>query len=263
MPASTHKSFEQLPDTGELARHAFELNIEYSFEAVAEVDSTQRYLLARTASQMPTGTVAIAHHQTAGQGRLSRTWQTRPGEGLMFSVALRPPHLLSVPLLAGAATATALRQWCSVTALKWPNDLVVETPEGLRKLGGIVASVHPEDSTLVIVGIGINFVFNGVAPTDVAIALSDLVEELPSREAVLIEVLDQVSRLQRTDITNLEDTYRALSVTVGERVRVHMVDGQIVEGNAVGVSSAGIHVVDDTGVQRIFSSADVEHLRTS
>ena len=67
MPASTHKSFEQLPDTGELARRAFELNLEYSSEAVAEVDSTQRYLLAQPASQMPTGTVFVTHHQTAGQ----------------------------------------------------------------------------------------------------------------------------------------------------------------------------------------------------
>ena len=79
----------------------------------------------------------------------------------------------------------------------------------------------------------------------------------------MIELLDHIDRLQRTDVTNLEGLYRALSLTVGRRVRVHTVDGQIVEGNADDVSSAGVHVVDDMGLLRIFSSADVEHLRTS
>lgn len=263
MPSSTHKSFPHLPDTGELARRAFELNLDYSFEVMAEVDSTQRYLLARNASQVPTGTVLVAHHQTAGQGRLTRTWQTRPGEGLMFSVALRPPHLASMPLVAGVAAATALRQWCGEVALKWPNDLVVETPDGLRKLGGIVASVHPEDPSLVILGIGINFVFDGEAPTDFAAALCEFVDELPTREVLLIAVLDQLKLLQLTDVTTVEDVYRGLCLTVGQRVRVHTLDGSLIEGEVADVSVAGVHVLDDTGVPRIFGSADVEHLRTS
>jgi hypothetical protein len=77
----------------------------------------------------PEWTLVAAGHQYAGRGRLGRTWQSSPGDSLLFSVVLRPPlppdRAVLLTLLAGAVLAVACRVagvddvWC-----KWPNDVL-------------------------------------------------------------------------------------------------------------------------------------------
>src|SRR5580698_891067 len=114
-------------------------------DVVASTGSTNADLMARAADGLEPldGQVLVAEEQTAGRGRLGRTWTSVPGASLTFSVLLRP---VTVPagrrgwlaLLAGVAVASAVR---SVTGggvaavLKWPNDVLVAD----RKLAGILA----------------------------------------------------------------------------------------------------------------------------
>src|SRR5260221_2196605 len=122
---------------------------------VAETGSTNEDVLKLAAGGAPEGLVIAAEAQTAGKGRLGRSWRAQPGSALTFSVLLRPDRVPPpargwAPLLAGVATVRALRRETGVDAgLKWPNDVLV----GGRKLAGILAE---QSGDAIVVGIGIN-----------------------------------------------------------------------------------------------------------
>jgi BirA family biotin operon repressor/biotin-[acetyl-CoA-carboxylase] ligase len=107
-----------------------------------ETETTQRMLPPGAAH----GAVALADRQTAGRGRLGRTWAD---SGLMFSVALYPPapvaHWPELTLMAARAVAAAVGPSATI---KHPNDVLL----GGRKVAGILA----EASGRVVLGIGIN-----------------------------------------------------------------------------------------------------------
>src|SRR4029079_4691858 len=101
------------------------------------IDSTNRYVLDEARAGAPNGLVAVADHQTAGRGRLGRSWEATPGSSLLVSVLVRPDlpaeRLFWLPLAAGLAWADALAAAASISAgLKWPNDLVIDD----KKLAG-------------------------------------------------------------------------------------------------------------------------------
>ncbi len=246
-----------------LEQEAGNIGLPATFEVLAEVDSTQKLLLERPASKIPTGLVCVTHHQSAGRGRLERTWQTRPGEGLMFSVVLRPTDLEVTPLVAGVAAVLAVRHHVPNAGLKWPNDIAIVDDGGVHKLGGIVASVHPADPTAVVLGIGLNFLFSTNRPTPEAAALGDYMSQLPTREAVLIEVLAELERLNHLTRDDVVAEFRALCLTLGRPVRVTTVNGDSVQGVAVDASADGITVALPSGQRQTFASADVQHLRNS
>src|SRR3954454_10530229 len=133
---------------------------------VAETGSTNRDLLDLAAGGEAAGgadgAVLVADHQTAGRGRLDRSWHA-PAEGsLLLSVLFRPTpaesHLLTTAV--GVAAAEAVRMVSDVApVLKWPNDLIVIRAEGtVRKLSGILAESTVLDAQLdvVVVGLGLN-----------------------------------------------------------------------------------------------------------
>ena len=113
---------------------------DYSY--AAETETTQRML----PEDAPHGAVALAERQTAGRGRLGRTWVD---SGLMFSVVLHPPKPVAewpeLTLVAARAVADAIGPEATI---KDPNDVLVDG----RKVAGILA----EASGRVILGIGIN-----------------------------------------------------------------------------------------------------------
>jgi BirA family biotin operon repressor/biotin-[acetyl-CoA-carboxylase] ligase len=106
----------------------------------------------------PEGTVVFAESQTAGRGRLGRTWDSPDRAGLYLSVLLRPadpPERIGrYPITAAVAVCTACRAFSGdPVALKWPNDVLAEG----RKLAGILAEMRqgPSGAELAL-GIGIN-----------------------------------------------------------------------------------------------------------
>src|ERR1700731_11659 len=117
-----------------------------SVEVVPVTGSTNADLLARADAGEPEGAVLVAEQQTAGRGRLGRTWVSPPRSALTFSVLLRPAavpraRLGWLPLLARGAGAAARGPAAGVDAqLKWPNDVLAPGPGHVQgKLGGILA----------------------------------------------------------------------------------------------------------------------------
>ena len=105
--------------------------------------STNREAVQLAQAEVEHGTVVVADSQTAGRGRLSRTWFSPPGANLYCSIILRtarPPERLTewlswLPLISALAAAEAIEQVSSIqVSVKWPNDLLISA----RKVGGIL-----------------------------------------------------------------------------------------------------------------------------
>ena len=116
---------------------------------VESCESTQ--LLVDTS--LPEGALVVADHQTAGRGRLGRSWDAPAGAALLFSVLLKPPPEPPTPqlsLVAGIAVADTLERTLGLSVqLKWPNDVMLRR----MKIAGCLAEAR--DGTVVL-GIGVN-----------------------------------------------------------------------------------------------------------
>ena len=124
-------------------------------EVVDRTGSTNADLLARALGGAPEGLVLAAEEQSAGRGRMGRTWVSPPYAALTFSLLVRPAAVPParrgwLPLLAGVAVASAVTAVTGVqTRLKWPNDVLA----GPAKLAGILAEAAGD---AVVVGVGLN-----------------------------------------------------------------------------------------------------------
>jgi BirA family biotin operon repressor/biotin-[acetyl-CoA-carboxylase] ligase len=131
-----------------------------------ETGSTNDEAARLAAHGAPDGMLVVADAQTAGRGRLGRSWFSPPGAGLYASVLIRPrstPPSASndvqslLTLAGGVALAEALRGATGLAVeLKWPNDLMA--PGGTRKLGGILTEGSSDGGGLafIVFGFGIN-----------------------------------------------------------------------------------------------------------
>ena len=216
---------------------------------VDETGSTNADLLAAAAAGAPDRSVLAARHQTAGRGRLDRTWVAPPGSNLLVSMLFTDvphvPHVLTQRV--GVAAVLASQRVAGVVArLKWPNDLLVDD----RKLAGVLAQSAIHDGRQsVVVGIGINV---GWAP-DGAARLGDGIDPLEVLAAMLAaydELPDDIAA-----------TYRSHLGTLGRSVRVELPDS-VVEGRALDVEADGrLVVLDECGISHRIDTGDVVHLR--
>lgn len=124
-----------------------------------EVDSTNRIAAEWLRVGCLHGRALRARRQTAGRGRLGRTWVAPPDCGITMSIALSGPAWFAlaprIPLAAGIATAELIRErYGAAVGLKWPNDLVF----GTRKCGGILCEGVSSGGRFagVVIGLGIN-----------------------------------------------------------------------------------------------------------
>ena len=154
------------------------------------VDSTNEYL-KRQGALLPDGTVVVADHQTAGKGRLGRSWQDAPGQSLLASwllKSLQGDALLLLPLAAGMAVLDALDSLgAQGAALKWPNDIVAQRDGRCRKLAGILCEHRVGQQSFAVCGIGVNLlqpqeVFDGRRLPDAGSVLGVLGASLKREE---------------------------------------------------------------------------------
>ena len=256
-----------------------------AIDVVASTGSTNADLLARAvaAPDSPEGQVLVAEEQTAGRGRLGRTWTSVPGASLTFSVLLRPA---SVPpdrrgwlsLLAGVAVASAVRSVTGGVAgdvgvdamLKWPNDVLV----GDRKLAGILIEQSP-DGSAVVIGTGLNVATPAAAlpVSPVGLPATSLLLEgaAVSRETLLLAILGQLAdwyvafRADPDPVrTGLLAEYRRLCGTLGQTVRVELPVGRVVTGVATDIDLDGrLLIVGNPGdPPTAVSAGDVVHVRS-
>jgi BirA family biotin operon repressor/biotin-[acetyl-CoA-carboxylase] ligase len=246
-------------------------------EVVASTGSTNADLLARAGRDagLPEGQVLVAEEQTAGRGRLGRSWSSEPGASLTFSVLLRPEPVPPerrgwLTLVTGVAVVSAVRSVAGVDAvLKWPNDVLV----GERKLAGILAEQAP-DGTAVVIGTGLNVATPPealpVSPSGLP-ATSLLAEDAAvSREELLLAILGQLEAWYlafRADPDPVRagvlDAYRSLCGTLGQAVRVELPAGRVVTGLAAGIDLDGrLLLTADSGESLApVSAGDVVHVR--
>ena len=222
-------------------------------EVLATTPSTNAVVAERARGGEPAGLVVVAEHQSAGRGRLDRSWTSPARAGLTFSVLLRPDlsagQLPWLPLWGGVAVARALREQTGVDAvLKWPNDVLVDG----RKVCGLLAEVPVPGA--VVLGVGLN-VTTRRAELPLPTATSLLLEGATTtdRDTVLRAVLRSLASVLAEASP---EGYRALCSTLGQRVRVELPGGPV-EGRAEAVDDAGRLVVDG----RPHPAGDVVHLR--
>lgn len=235
-------------------------------EEFDEIDSTNTWLAEQARRGAPEGLVARADYQSAGRGRLERTWESARGSALLCSVLLRPglaSNDLSYAVAAVALSARgALATLSGLTAsLKWPNDLVVHD----RKLGGLLAEVVAVgDELAVVVGLGLNLTDHGSLHPHATNLWRESGQSFVAREvldAVLVELDTRRELLADPDgrATLLAQWRGALS-TLGRRVRVVQHDAER-EGVALDLDEHGGLVVEVAGERRVFTVGDVVHLR--
>jgi BirA family biotin operon repressor/biotin-[acetyl-CoA-carboxylase] ligase len=189
---------------------------------LAEVGSTNDVARAWAGEGAPHGATVSADHQTAGRGRLGRSWTAAPGDSLAMSVVVRvawPPERVGwVALAAAVAVARACGPGFRI---KWPND--VWAPDG-RKVAGVLCEAEWARGELayVVVGIGVNV---RSAPPQLP-ATSLLAAGVHTTPALL---RDRVRDELLAALTLAPDALRAAwverSATLGRRVRVGEVEG--------------------------------------
>ncbi|MFH9688503.1 biotin--[acetyl-CoA-carboxylase] ligase [Streptomyces sp. NPDC017413] len=246
-----------------------------SLEVVESTGSTNTDLAGRArGGAAGEGTVLVAEEQTAGRGRLERTWTAPPRSGLFLSVHLEPGDIPVerwgwVPLLAGVAAATGLAKSAGVDmSLKWPNDLLVSVEGEERKTGGILGEFAGDG---IVVGLGVNVSLRAdelPAPTAGSLALAGAVST--DRETLLRAVLrsleDWYGRWKAADgdaaACGLQAAYAAGCATLDRTVRAELPGGTSLVGEAVAIDGDGRLVLStEGGLQRPVSAGDVVHLR--
>lgn len=201
-----------------------------------EMPSTNAVLKEAARQGAPHGMVAVCHHQTAGKGRIGRSWETPPGEALTFSLLLRPkllPEQAQLCTLAAAlAVVRTIRQVCPglLPRIKWPNDVVI----GQGKCCGILSEMGmgADGVDHVVTGVGLNVNQTAFPPelSDRAVSLLGEMRRmdfsaLPLDRTGLLccflrEMEQAMDALEAGGFEAIWADYEALSATIGQAVQV-------------------------------------------
>ncbi|MFH0242622.1 biotin--[acetyl-CoA-carboxylase] ligase [Streptomyces sp. HK10] len=250
-----------------------------SLEVVDSTGSTNTDLAARAArGEAGEGEVLVAERQTAGRGRLERTWTAPARSGLFLSVLLAPEVPADrwswLPLLAGVATASALSRTAGAdVVLKWPNDVLVRFGDEERKIGGILSErvERPGGPAAVVLGIGLNVTLREEelpvpAAGSLALAGARVTDRDTLLRAVLRSLQEWYGRWREAggdpEASGVREAYTAGCATLGRRVRAVLPGERELLGEAVAVDGGGRLVLAGAeGVQQPVGAGDIVHLR--
>lgn len=266
-----------LPTTS-LPRH-----VQCYAEVGSTMDVARAWVTEATNEQLPA--LILADSQTAGRGRMRRSWVAPPGTALLFSLVLRPhwltptdaPALIwmaAVAVCEGIAAETDLHP-----RLKWPNDVLLPVvssvpaqsqtpaiPPHWHKIAGILLEMNSTEHMIdwAIIGCGLNVSANPPADISVRYATTNLSAALGrpvDRLTILRSLLQRLDywylQLQQGAIDHLFTTWRSLLMTPGQHVQIETASG-ILSGYAEDVDRSGaLRVRDATGVVHLVSSGDV------
>jgi BirA family biotin operon repressor/biotin-[acetyl-CoA-carboxylase] ligase len=263
-------------------------------ERFARVVSTQDVVRSWLDAGTPEVCLALADEQTAGRGRMGRSWTAPPGGALLLSLGFCPTWLVpgqawrlaatvSLAMADAAEDAAGLRD--HAIRLKWPNDLVIqdEGPDAagtgsgggvVRKLGGVLGETDALGTTAprVVVGIGLNTDWAAEGfPADLAPTMTSLRVASGGRPIDPVLLLDgflsrlearvEALRLGRFDVGD----WAVRQLTTGRHVRLEGHGPVAEERLAVGVDSAtGALIVADAaapGGERAIHAGEVTRIR--
>ena len=216
----------------------------FKIEHFDEIDSTNTRLKQRAVAGAPSGTVLVADAQTAGRGRMGRSFFSPRGSGLYLSVLLRPVAFADaghLTTLTAVAVARALEAVGVPTEIKWINDLLA----GGKKLCGILVEGGTVDGEpFAVIGIGVNLRQTAFPEelADIATSAEAQTGQVPHRDTLVNEILREIYKIhveKREDIPTLMNEYRARCHIAGRRVRVNPMSGEPFEAIALAVEDDG------------------------
>lgn len=226
-----------------------------------ETDSTNLWVKALARKGAGEGTLAVTEFQTAGRGRLGRSWTAPEGSSVMMSLLLRPefePQYASMlTLVMGLSVAQAAECLGLEVSIKWPNDAVLSH----KKICGILTEMSVEDGKIreVVIGVGINVNLEAV-PEELQDKATSLYLETGmkyDRNQVIGLVMERFEenyeRFIRTcDLSLLLDDYNRLLANREQQVRV-LDKNHPYEGMAHGINEKGELLVEreDGSVSRV------------
>lgn len=261
-------------------------------EVVPEIGSTNEELAERAERAARRGepladlSLLATEHQSAGRGRLSRTWITGPGEALTFSVLLRPgqgtgpvraplptQHFSWLTVLLAGCVVEVLRDAGIPAQIKWPNDVLVPDGSGRgRKICGVLATLVAtgDRAPCLVLGAGLNVEPRSLpAPTATSVRAEGATG---TRGELLVQIMDGFTAVYRqflaepSALTDDDGVLRArilpLLGTLGSRVRAELPGRRpALEGVAVGLDARGALIIDGPEGPMTVSAGDVVHLR--
>jgi len=238
------------------------------FHYFQEIDSTNSYARRLAEAGAPEGEVVIAERQSAGRGRLGRSWESPPYCNLYFSLLLRPAlapvHAPQITLMAAVALADTVAAFVAEPpAIKWPNDILLQG----KKLAGILteSSCDAKRIEFVILGIGVNLNFPRErmpeSIRDRATSLMEVGGKSFSREKFLRRLIQDLDRcygvLEALGFAAIAPRWEAYFALRGRRVRVEMVD-EALSGTATGIDGDGALLLEaEDGVLHRVLAGDV------
>jgi BirA family biotin operon repressor/biotin-[acetyl-CoA-carboxylase] ligase len=231
-----------------------------------DVDSTNLFAgrLINHGRAIPEGTVIIAESQTAGRGRLGRSWHSQREAGIYFSMVLFPKTPPSLAPLFTLATAVAMhnaveRYTGMDVDIKWPNDLLT----GGRKFCGILSEIQAEVDMVktMIIGVGLNANHERFPDeiADRATSLRIASGRIQSRTEILVEFLEEFESIymdfeRKGPARIIAEWTRSSSFASGRKVEIH--DGvRKVAGITRGLNALGALRIEQKGghVEEVYS----------
>lgn len=248
--------------TQHLEDHPWRDKIQY----FGSIDSTNNYAKKIAAGGAPSGSVVIAGQQTAGRGRLGRSFSSPANMGLYLSVILRPDccptDLMHLTCAAGVAACEAVEDATGISPkIKWTNDLIL----GKQKLGGILTEllVDPVSQKVawVIIGIGINCCQQSHDfPEEIrhiACSLNISCNDVPGLAAALIKSLRRMDETLLSQKDAILTRFAQRCITIGSEISVVRGD-DVRHGLAVGIDAdAALIVAYPDGSKEVVSSGEV------
>ena len=214
-----------------------------AFSLLASTNATAKQMAADGAQN---GSVVIAERQSAGRGRMGRSFFSPDGTGLYMSLIVRrdmpPEHATRLTTAAAVATAQAIEHISHREAcIKWVNDIYLDGKKacGILTEGGFCAASSGMEYA--VIGIGVNLAPpEGGFPSDIS-NIATAVFDCPSaacgmREALAAEILNRlVPMLDDLTSPDILDEYRRRSLIVEQEVLVHRADAPSRTAYAMGV----------------------------
>ncbi len=218
--------------------------------------------------QAKSGDVLVTEFQSAGRGRLDRTFITLPQTALLFSFYVKPNNRDDrwgwIPLLVGQSVCKAISESFNVgnaIKMKWPNDILLNE----KKLAGLlVERLETNDGAGVVIGIGLNVsASQEELPIEGATSLEIEGFHNVDREKLLIKILTSfegfLKRWESNDPTLLSE-YCASSATIGKKVSIELPGGEKITALASSIDVTGALVLDD---DRHITVGDIVHIVSS
>lgn len=258
---------QSLPDPAAVRTLVGQRSMWNSIDVVETTGSTNADVADLARAGTAEGHVLVAGEQSAGRGRLDRSWMSPRGSSLSISMLLRPEPDFRywgwLSLLAGMAVAAALSEIApepSLVQLKWPNDVLIE---GGKVCGILSERVEHPGGALAVVGVGLNVdqaLEDLPVPTATSLALSGFPVD---RNAIVGGILRRVEAFygEWQQAGSLMQEYRRHCASVGAELSITVSPEVEVRGRGHGVDEFGrLQVSTTTGIQT-FAVGDVVHAR--